>query len=137
MNTYQRLVNEIDSLIRTDGALKDDGYALRWVDLDETDQAKVVALFIDYDDRDLFSIYENEKSDDIVASLLTMLKKDTLDSSEDFTSCLKKNLIDYYAKRAQSMIDERCDEVEASKMWLHGQAKSQDRNTGEFHWSHI
>lgn len=137
MNTYQRLTNEIDSLIRTEGKLGIDGYSLDWTDLDESDQNKVVALFLDYDDRDLFSIYENEKHDDIVCSLLTMLKKDTLEASEDFTNCLKKNLCGYYAKRAQELIEERCTEVEASQRWSHGQVKRQDRNTGEFNWSHI
>ena len=135
MNAYQRLVNEIDTLIRTEGSYDTDGYSLDFVDLDTSDQQKIAGLFIDYDDRDLFSIYENEKYDDIVCSLLTMLKKDTRDSDEDLAECLKKNLVKYYAKRAQELIEERCAEVEASERWEHGQTKHQDRNTGEHYWA--
>jgi len=137
MNTYQRLTNEIDSLIKTEGRTGIDGYSLDWTDLDESDQNKVVALFLDYDDRDLFSIYENEKYDDIVCSLLTMLSKDARDSDQDFAECLKKNLVRYYAKRAQELIEERCAEVEAAEHWEHNQVKRQDRNTGEYYWSTI
>lgn len=131
MNSYQRLVNEIDSLIRTMGEYDTDGYSLHYSDLDEDDQQKIVACFIDSDDRDLFSIYENDKHDDIVASLLTMLKRNTLESGEDFTTCLKKNLREYYAKRAQELINERCGEVESNQLWEHGKTRRQDRNTGE------
>lgn len=137
MNSYQRLVNEIDSLIRTEGTFDAEGYSLQFDNLDNNDQQKIAGLFIDYDDRDLFSIYENDKHDDIVCSLLTMLSKDTHESSEDFADCLKQNLVKYYAKRAQELIDERCPEVEASKRWGQGQVRRQDRNTGEFHWSNI
>jgi hypothetical protein len=137
MNPYQTLVSEIDSLIRNEGTYDSDGYSLSYDDLNEDDQQLIVACFVDYDDRDLFSVYENEKYDDIVASMLTMLKKGTRDSDEDFTECLKKNLRTYYAKRAQELIDERCGEIESIERFEHGQVKRQDRNTGEFHWSSI
>jgi hypothetical protein len=137
MSTYQRLTNVIDSLIRTEGTYDSDGYSLQYDNLDELDQQKIVACYIDDDDRDLFSIYENKNCDDIVASLLTMLKNDTREANEDFTVCLKKNLTAYYAKRAQVLIDERCVEIESSQRWEHGQTKRQDRNTGESHWTTI
>lgn len=137
MSTYQRLVNEIDSLIRTEGKFDTEGYSLQFENLDNNDQQKIAGLFIDYDDRDLFSINENDKHDDIVCSLLTMLSKDTHEANEDFVECLKQNLVKYYAKRAQELIDERCTEVEASKRWQHGQVKRQSTITGEFHWSNI
>jgi hypothetical protein len=137
MNAYQTLTNEIDSLIRNSGTFDSDGYSLRYDDLDEDDQQKITACFIDCDDRDLFSVYENEKYDDIVASMLSMLKKGTHDSEEDFTKCLKKNVTAYYATRAQNLINERCAEVESSERWTHGQTKRQDRNTGEFNWLSI
>ena len=137
MNAYQTLTNEIDTLILNSGTYDEDGYSLSYNHLDEDDQQKIVARFIDYDDRDLFSIYENENQDDIVASMLSMLTKGTRDSEEDFATCLKKNLTAYYAKRAQELIDERCAEIESNERWEHGQTKRQDRNTGEFHWASI
>jgi hypothetical protein len=137
MSPYKRLCNEIDSQILNDGKYTQDGYSLDYNDLDECDQQAIVALFLDYDDRDLFSVYENEKVDDVVSSLIGMLKKDTHESNEDFVNCLKKNLREYYATRAQELIDERCVELTSDDDFEHGMTRRVDRNTGESHLVHI
>jgi hypothetical protein len=137
MNQHKQLVHEIDTLIKLEGVYDQNGYSLSYDRLDENEQHKIVACFIDYDDRDLFSIYENEKFDEIASALLTMLKNGTRDSDEDFAQCLKKNLTAYYAKRAQKLINERCVEIESNENWDHGLVKRQNRNTGEFQWSNL
>jgi hypothetical protein len=111
------LINTIDEVIIDSGSFDSDGYSLCFDELDSNDSQKIVAAFIQYDDRDLFSIYENEKRDEIVDSLLTMLKKDTPDADEDFIQTLKSNLVAYYASRAQELIDERCVEVESNESY--------------------
>lgn len=134
---YQRLVNHIDSVIRNDATRTSEGYSLDFQGLPDHEQHEIVALFIDSDDRDLFSLYENEKHDDIVATLLTMLKKGDREAAEDFSDCVRNNLVKYYTKRAQEMIDDRLGWVEQEDQWEAGYTKRQDRNTGEYHWAHI
>ena len=138
MNTiYQRLVNHIDSIIREEAKQTSEGYYLEFEELPELEQQEIVALFLEYDDRDMFSIYENEKSDDIVSSLLTMLKNGTREASEDFAECVRSNVVKYYSKRAQEMIDDRLGWVEQEDDWERGYVKRQDRNTGEYHLARI
>lgn len=137
MNTYQTLCNLIDDLILNQGEFGIDGYSLHYQDLDESDQQSIAAAFIEYDERDLFSITENEKYDDIVSSLLTMLKKDTQESAEDFSNGIKARLREYYAKRAQELINERCVDIKSEQAWANRRVTRQNRTTGEFHTSHI
>lgn len=113
------LTNEIDDVIWHAGRNQNGEYTLNFTDLDSSDAEKIVAAFINYDDRDLFSIYENDNRNEIVDSLLTMLKKDTRETDEDFVKSLKSNLVTYYSKRAQELIDERCPEVENNERWKH------------------
>lgn len=134
---YKNLCSVINSLILNEGKYTSDGYSLEYNDLDEHDQQTIVALFIDYDDRDLCSISENEKVDDIVSSLLVMLKKDTHESHEDFVNCLKTNLREYYAKRAQELINERCAELTSDDDFEHGRTRIIDRINGESRLVHI
>lgn len=131
MTPYNELVNLIDDLIFNYAKRDSDGYWLSYSDLDEDSQNEIVAKFIDYDDRDLFSVYENEKYDDIVCAMLSMLKKNTVESEQDFSACLKKNLRSYYANRAQELIDERCGDIDADELSSHGYYRTYDRNHGD------
>lgn len=137
MSAYKQLRHEISRVVSDEAKHTDEGYTLRYDDLDTDTQDNIVAYFLDYDERDLFSIYENDKLDDIASSLISMLRKNTRESEEDFASCIKKNLRAYYARRAQELIDECCAESEREEAWEHGYVKRQNGNNGEYYWSHI
>ncbi len=133
MNSYATLTHYVDYLIKTEGTYDEDGYYLDYNGLDESDQKKLVALFIDYEERDLYSIYENKNLDDITSSLLTMLANDDKETDKDFLNCLKRNMVSYYTRRAQQLIDERSVDLESEDRLENRKISVLDRKTGEYH----
>lgn len=137
MNKSKELIRFVDDLIMDTAkhpCNNNDSYVLDWDKVDEQDKQHIVALMIDGDGRELYSIYENDKSDDIVSSLLSFLKKDTQDSLEDFAECVRKNVMSYYEKAASELLEERLGVVESSGMLDAGLMQFQDRNSGEIYW---
>jgi len=111
-----------------------DGYYTDWRKIPDEDKEAFAGLLIDRDDRDLFSIYENKNYDDIVCSLLSMLSKGTRDAEEDFTLCLKKNLVSYYEDQMIELLDEATVDLETEEYESHGIVRMQHKDNGESYW---
>lgn len=137
MTAYRDLIDAVDTLILRKSLQEDYGYSLEFESLDEEEKQMLTAYFIDYDDRDLVSIYDNSNRDEITASMLTMLKKCANESDEDFILCLKKNLAQYYANRAQELINERCEEIATNRNWDKGLVKRRYYDNGEIYLSRV
>lgn len=133
MSTHKELIKFIDHLIMSCSEYNGDGYSLKWGNIDECDQQHIAALMLEDDDRDLFSVYQNDNYEHIVSSLIVYLKNDAKETERSFARCLRNNLVNYYEKRAQEMIDERVQHLGAEMRHEHGKFRFQDRNTGEFY----
>lgn len=106
-NTYRKLINFIDNLIRDKAKLEEDGYELDIRDLSIEEKEYCCALFIENDDRDLFCIYENRNYDDITSNLINLLKESTYDNKYDFIRSIQHNISNYYSDKIKELIDER------------------------------
>lgn len=112
-----------------------DGYQLHVDDLDEHDQYMFAMHLIEESDRDLSSIYENEKYDDIVCSLFQLLKKDDTDHKLDFAETVRDKIVSYYKPKMQTMIDDIIGWVEKEDYEEREFVHRQHRDNGEYYWS--
>jgi hypothetical protein len=112
MSFYQQLINEVDSLIRDKGKYIDGGYELSFNDLDEDEQAQLVVLCLEEDDRDATDCFHDAsqyaKDDNVTCALIKMLKNITLDNQEDFAQAVLKNSIRNYSSRLNELFEDRC-----------------------------
>lgn len=112
MSFHQQLVNEIDSLIRDKGKYIDGGYQLSFDDLDEDEQAQLVVLQLEEDDRDSTDCFHDAsqyaKDDNVTCALIKMLRNITPDTQEDFAQEVIRNSIKSYRNRLGELIEDRC-----------------------------
>lgn len=136
MDSYHSkvLIPFVDRLIRNKCHQDENGYQLTLNELDDHEKEQFAAHLLENDDRDIFSIYENEKYDDIVSSLIVMLKKDNLDNRLDFAESIRDNVTKYYEDRMSDLIKERLSIVEADDYHFIGYIK-RERDNGEHYWA--
>jgi hypothetical protein len=102
-----KLTRFVDKLIRANAQQNDWEYGLSIHNLPESVKQQFAALLFEEDDRDLYSIYENPRYDEVMSYLIVMLKEDTLDSRQDFAQSFKTQMVRYYEKKMASLIEER------------------------------
>jgi hypothetical protein len=110
----RNLVNFIDRLISNYAKEESGVLYLNISDLDDHAREEFTAYLLEDDERDLYSIYENKKYDDIVSKLICMLKDDSLDTRNDFAESVRNNMVSYYSSKMQQLIDEQIP------VWLEG-----------------
>ncbi len=112
MSFHQQLVNEMDNLIRDKGEYVDGGYHLDFDDLDEDEQATLVMLQLEDDDRDtsecFYDASEFPKNDNVTCALIKMLRNINPETQEDFAAAVLKNSIKSYRKRLSELLEDRC-----------------------------
>jgi hypothetical protein len=118
----RQLYSFIDDLISSYGHEDRDGMDLSVNNLSDHIKEKFVARLLEEDDRDLYSIYENKKYDDIVIALLNMLKNDCLDTRNDFAESVRNNMVAYYEPKMQQLIDEQIPGYLAGRREFLGEA---------------
>lgn len=121
----------IDDLIRSNHK----HYYLSVDDLSERDQFRFSMHLIEHADRDLFSIYENENYDDIVSSLIQLLKNDDTESKLDFAETIQEKIISYYKPKMQKMIDDVIGIIEQDDYADKGFIRRHHKDNGEQYWS--
>jgi hypothetical protein len=125
----KQLLNFIDSLILL-SEHDENGYHLDWNDLDDHEQGTIAAYLFNEDDQDVgYCISENNKYDDISASLVNMLKGV---EHADFAEVVKKNVIKYYEKRARDLIDDRLAEMDSDYLSDRGLTRTRNRDNGDY-----
>lgn len=102
----QEFSNEIIELVGRSG---EEGIYVRWDDIEPEDRQQFVALFLEYDNRDLLSIYENNEYDDIVSSLIVALKNFDTNTEVEFAKIVKDRMVSYYKERIMKAIKEKLD----------------------------
>lgn len=138
MNNYYSTVIYpfVERLIR-DNQKPNSLYELKVDSLDEIDQQTFAMHLVEYDGRDLHSIYENERYDDIVSCLFSMLKKDDMDTKLDFAEMVRDKIISHYKEKMQEMIDEIIGWVEQEDKTTEGCTRRQHKDNGETYWASL
>lgn len=72
------------------------------------------AHLIESDDRDLYALYENIHYDNIISKLIVLLKEDSLDNRLDFAESVRDNIVRYYEKRMEKIIEDQIPFVQDS-----------------------
>jgi hypothetical protein len=88
-------------------------YNLFLCDISDSDQNELARLYIDYTDRELNEcVHGNDFSIDneYTCALLAMLKDNTLENRERFAEITRNNIINYYKKSLQKVIDTACED---------------------------
>lgn len=112
MSTHQRLISQVDFLVSEKAIRCFGDLTLNYESLSENELSQLTALMIEEDDGDLYSIYENERYEDILGSFLRYLKNPTFHSKEEFISTLKLCVMDHYKKKISMLLNERLEEAE-------------------------
>lgn len=112
MSFYQQLVNEMDSLIRDKGKYEDGAFYLDFDELDQDEQAHLVMLQLEDDDRDTSECFhdasEYAKNDNVTCALIKMLKNINPETQEDFATAVLNNTIKRYRKHLSELMEDRC-----------------------------
>lgn len=141
MTNTNRLRDFIRELVLDYGNENRDGISLPWEKLEEDDQTKLVALYIESNDRngatELFFTNEAELQDVCVSAFLQLLKSDTKDTREDLIETLKKNVLskENTIQRLQELINTECDNIYVNRMEEHGLTRRMHADNGEIYWS--
>src|SRR5258707_9753534 len=111
---YFRLVDHIDCMIGENAEINDDkdNFDLQLDSLDIDDQAEIVRLYIESEDKDVSECFldpaQDMANDDVTFALLELLKNNNKDSKERIANLLVQRSINANKKQIQKIIDERC-----------------------------
>ena len=106
MSYSKVLVPFVKDLVSYNAKRTREGYQLRVCDLSPEDQNSFLGHIIDAEDRNLECLVENNGYDDIVETLIAMLKNPTADNKAEFFDSLTKNFRDYYEERMEHLLEE-------------------------------
>lgn len=112
MKSHQHLTREIDDIILKSAKWSNHELHLSYEQLSDVEKSNLTALMIEDDGGDLFSVYENDRYTDILATFLRYLKTPNLYTRNEFTDVLRLSVVDYYKKRMTILINERIDEMQ-------------------------
>lgn len=137
MNNEQKLNCFAQELVAEYGKYDYDSCKINLSDIPPDEQNKLVSLYIDYTGRELtecvnghdFSIDNNYS-----CALLSMLNNNCKETRDDFAETTRKNIISYYSKSLQEVLDTASQNYLCDINTEAGYFYEQDRNTGEIHW---
>lgn len=111
-----------------------EGYSVDWYKLHPTEQNKLIALMVNRDGKDFLAIGENRENyrDEILSTLITMVKADTHESNLNFAECVKKAVRYYYEDDALELIDRHSRYYTQETLREQGLRLTQDPNHGDF-----
>lgn len=89
-----------------------DGYTLLLSDISDDEQNELARLYIDYTDRNLCECVNGDDlsiDNDYTCALLSMLKDNCLETRERFAQITCKNIITYYKRQLQDILNDACE----------------------------
>jgi|KBSSwiStaDraftv2_1062776.scaffolds.fasta_scaffold893336_2 hypothetical protein len=140
LNHEKSLENYIDELVANRAKYIDGRFELSFDSLAEHHKNEIAHLYIEYSDRDLSEcIYGDDVSinSEFTCTLLSMLKNDSKESREKFAETTRTNILKYYEREFQRLIDGACDVYLNNSMEEAGMYARQDRDTGDIYWGKI
>lgn len=105
--------------------------------LPEEVQSELAQYYIESIDREIeWACYGSDESinSSYLCALLAMLKDDCHETREQFAEVTRKNILTYYAKLLQEVIDDACNSYHHLVNNEQGLYAQQDRDTGEVYW---
>jgi hypothetical protein len=112
MNHTTNLRDYAEALVANYAKYVDDQYELFLSNLPGDEQNEVARLFIEASDREVNEcVYGNDFSieSDYTCALLAMLRDDCVDTRENFAQVTRKNILTYYHKSIQDVLDTACN----------------------------
>lgn len=137
MNHERYLSNYAEELVARYAKYEYDTYTLNFNDLPDEEQSELTRLFMESTDRETSEcVYGNDFSinNDFTCALLAMLQDDCEETREKFAEVTRKNIIIYYEKSLQEVINEACNYYIHSIHNESGYSYECDQ-TGETQWS--
>jgi len=117
-----------------------ENYDLYLSDISDSEQSELARLYLEFTDRetsecvygDDFSINSN-----YTCALLAMLKNDCKETRDNFADVTRKNIITYYTRSLQEVLDQACYEHLRNVNDEAGLFAQQDRDNDEIRWGRM
>jgi hypothetical protein len=138
LNFEKNLSNYAEEIVAHYARYEREQYELSLSDLPEQEQNELARLYIESIDREIeWACYGSDESinSNYLCALLSMLKDDCQETREKFAEVTRKNIIIYYEKSLQKLLDEACLYYQHSKMNEQGYYAHRDMEHGDFLWS--
>lgn len=100
-------------------------------------QFELARLYIESIDREIeWACYGDDQTlnSDFLCALLAMLKSDNPKTRANFAKVTSENVVIYYAKTLQEILNCACDEYYGNEMNEQGYHAQQDRDSGDVIW---
>jgi hypothetical protein len=102
---YKNITKFVDSIVTCYCTPTKDGYQLNIEDIPEKDLLKFASLLVEYHNRDLFFLVEDNC--DLSSSLIRLLTVNNSDSLNDYHDCLKNKILNHYRKTMEEILEDR------------------------------
>ena len=139
--SHQRNLNDYaESLVSQYGNYVGDQYELTLDMLPEDEQNELVRLYIESIDREIeWACYGADESinSDYLCAMLAMLKDDCKETREHYAEVTRKNLLTYYKKSLECLLNEACDSFLHNSMNEQGYYSGRDMDHGDLVWRKI
>ena len=112
MNHRRTLELYAEELVSYHSKYDGDNYTLLFSKLSDDEQNELARLYVEYTERDLCEcVNGNDLSinNDYTCALLAMLQDDCHETRERFAEVTRKNIITYYKKQLQDVLNEACN----------------------------
>lgn len=137
MSCKRKLSSYAEQLVSSYAKYKCDHYQLNLSELSESAQNELARLYIEATDREMSEcVYGNDLSinSEYNCALLEMLNNDCAETRNNFAAVTRKNIIIYYQKSLQKIIDDACDEHLHAMNNEAGYYPHHDEENGEMSW---
>jgi len=138
VNHQRNLSNYAEELVANFANYKHEQYFLLLSDLPEYEQNELARLYLESTDRDTSEcVHGNDFSieNEYTCALLSMLKDDSQENREKFAEVTRKNIINYYEKFLQELLDESCNDYLNNMMNEQGRYARYDMEHGDVLWT--
>jgi hypothetical protein len=126
----QELVNQYAKFIN-------DQFDLSLDMLSEDDQNELLRLYIESENREIENAcYGDDESinSNFICSMLAMLQNNSTESRENFAETTRKNLLAYYSKSLERILDDACNEYLHNSMNEDGFYAHRENEEGDIAW---
>lgn len=130
----EEIIPFVDQAISSSGKHYDEYETLRLWDLNEMDQRKLSALFMEWKRSHLDPLLESNQSMSVVEHLIALLKNDNRDNQIDFAEKCMDVVTSYYEEEMDELVGYRCQRIIQERHEEAGYERRYHRDNGEMYW---
>jgi hypothetical protein len=137
VSTKRSLSDYAQELVYNHGTYDGEFYNLSFTKLHEDEQSELVRLYMDSTDRDTSECVHGDDfsiDNDYTCALLALLKNDCQETRDTFADVTRKNVIKYYSKALQDVLNDASITLTYSLNEEHGSFAYQDKDSGDLEW---